>query len=71
MQLTFPTTTNLPSKCQSCQSDKLAYIKGTGATRLIGTNVEGEGEIELVICLECGQVQGGWPMKSVQYGWSE
>lgn len=69
MQLTLPTTINSPTKCRACESERLLYIKGNVVARLVGTNVEGEGEVELLICLECGQVQ--WPMKTKNYGWSE
>lgn len=70
MQLTLPAA-EFVSHCRQCGSDRLLHVKGTAVARLIGTTLEGEGEIELVICLECGQVEGAWPMKSKNYGWSE
>ena len=59
----------------SRDDDCLLSTRGVSFTSFTGgeilTSLEGEGEIEFVICLECGQVEGAWPMKSKNYGWSE
>lgn len=63
--------------CQRCESDRVLIIGGHGQDRFYATfqdyekdgyaphieNVCGGDDINIEVCLECGQMQGTWPVK--------
>jgi len=67
--------------CQTCKSERIAYISAKCGDLCL-TGVEGVGEIEgdvprdmgigggdyvrLHYCLDCGQMQGRWPLEPTE-----
>lgn len=69
------------SKCQRCSSDRIGYVDGKTADRCFYTykdighdgyvpkavGIEGGDYIGLRYCLECGQIQGSFPVQDPEY----
>ena len=68
-------------KCQKCNSDRILYIDGKTSDKCyceyqdfeidgyvpsdIGLEDKSGDYIQFEYCLECGQIQGTWPIKDI------